>query len=97
MKIEFTYSKRADKFFDKHTSLKEEFEENLISYFKGNKNIDIKSLQGLNIPIYRMRLRTYRIIFTRKNGSIIIVYTIDAGNRGEIYNNIKNIKKNLKF
>ena len=97
MKIEYTYSKRADKFFDKHTSLKEEFEENLISYFKGNKNIDIKSLQGLNIPIYRMRLRTYRIIFTRKNGSIIIVYTIDAGNRGEIYNNIKNIKKNLKF
>ncbi len=97
MKIEFTYSKRADKFFDKHTSLKEEFEENLISYFKGNKNIDIKSLQGLNIPIYRMRLRTYRIIFTRKNGSIIIIYTIDAGNREEIYNNIKNIKKNLKF
>ena len=97
MKIEFTYSKRADKFFNKHTSLKEEFEENLISYFKGNKNIDIKSLQGLNIPIYCMHLRTYRIIFTRKNGSIIIVYTIDVGNRGEIYNNIKNIKKNLKF
>lgn len=44
-----------------------------------------------------MCLRTYRIIFKRKNGSIIIVYTIDAGNRGEIYNNIKNIKKNLKF
>ena len=97
MKIEFTYSKRADKFFDKHTSLKEEFKENLISYFKGNKNIDIKSLQGLNIPIYRMHLRTYRIIFTRKNGSIIIIYTIDAGNREEIYNNIKNIMKNLKF
>ena len=73
MKIEFTYSKRADKFFDKHTNLKEEFEKNLISYFKGNKNIDIKSLQGLNIPIYRMHLRTYRIIFTRKNESIIIV------------------------
>ena len=97
MKIEFIYSKRADKFFDKHTNLKEEFEKNLISYFKGNRNVDIKSLQGLNIPTYRMRLGTYRIIFTRKNGSIIIVYTIDAGNREEIYNNIKNIKKNLKF
>ena len=77
--------------------LKEEFEKNLISYFKGNRNVDIKSLQGLNIPTYRMRLGTYRIIFTRKNGSIIIIYTIDAGNREEIYNNIKNIKKNLKF
>ena len=47
MKIEFIYSKRADKFFDKHTNLKEEFEKNLISYFKGNRNVDIKSLQGL--------------------------------------------------
>ena len=68
MKIEFIYSKRADKFFDKHTNLKEEFEKNLISYFKGNRNVDI-----------------------------IIIYTVDAGNRGKIYNNIKNIKKNLKF
>ena len=77
--------------------LKEEFEKNLISYFKGNRNVDIKSLQGLNIPIYRMRLGTYRIIFTRKNVDIIVIYTVDAGNRGKIYNNIKNIKKNLKF
>ena len=59
--------------------------------------MDIKSLQGLNIPLYRMRLGTYRIIFTRKNGDIIIIYTVDVGNRGDIYNNVKNIKKNLKF
>ena len=78
-------------------NIKEEFEKKLISYFKGNMNVDIKSLQGINIPIYRMRLGAYRIIFTRKNGDIIIIYTVDAGNRGEIYNNIKNIKKNLKF
>ncbi len=76
--------------------LKEEFEKNLISYFKGNRNVDIKSSQGLNIPIYRMRLGTYRIVFARKNVDIIITYTVDARNRGEIYN-IKNIKKNLKF
>lgn len=97
MKIEFIYSKKADKFFDKHINIKKEFEKKLISYFKGNMNVDIKSLQGINIPIYRMRLEAYRIIFTRKNGDIIIIYTVDAGNRGEIYNNIKNIKKNLKF
>ena len=97
MKIEFIYSKKADNFFYKHINIKEEFEKNLISYFKGNRNVDIKSLQGLNIPIYRMRLGTYRIIFTRKNGEIIIIYTVDAGNRGDIYNNVKNIKKNIKL
>ena len=97
MKIEFIYSKKADKCFDKHINIKEEFEKKLINYFKGNRNVDIKSLQGLNIPIYRMCLGTYRIIFTRKNGDIIIIHTVDVGNRGDIYNNIKNIKKNLKF
>ena len=97
MKIEFIYAKRADKFFDKHINIKEEFEKKLINYFKGNRNVDIKSLQGLNTPIYRMCLGTYRIIFIRKNGDIIIIYTVDVGNRGDIYNNIKNIKKNLKF
>ena len=90
MKIEFIYSKKADKFFYKHINIKEEFEKKLINYFKGNRNVDIKSLQGLNIG-------TYRIIFTRKNGDIIIIHTVDVGNRGDIYNNIKNIKKNLKF
>ena len=91
------FLKSAIGFFYKHINIKEEFEKNLISYFKGNRNVDIKSLQGLNIPIYRMRLGTYRIIFTRKNGEIIIIYTVDAGNRGDIYNNVKNIKKNIKL
>lgn len=34
MKIEFIYSKRADKFFDKHTNLKEEFEKILLVILK---------------------------------------------------------------
>ena len=40
---------------------------------------DIKKLQGL-----RLRVGTYRIIYTVDNGKLIIT-VIDAGNRGQIY------------
>lgn len=97
MKIEFTYSKKADKFLDKHSGLKDKFEENIRKFLLGDKNINIKEMQGFKIPVYRMRISSYRIIFTRKNGEIIIIYTVDAGSRGDIYNNIKDIKKNSQI
>lgn len=35
--------------------------------------------------LYRLRVGDYRIIYTVDNGELI-VYVIDAGNRGQIYN-----------
>lgn len=45
---------------------------------------DIKKLKGHN-NLLRLRIGNYRIIYTVDNGKCII-YVIDAGNRGEIYN-----------
>ncbi len=45
---------------------------------------DIKRLQGHN-DLYRLRVGTYRIIYTVDNGKLVIC-VIDAGNRGQIYN-----------
>ena len=45
---------------------------------------DIKKLKGYN-DLLRLRVGDYRIIYTVDNGELII-YVIDAGNRGEIYN-----------
>ena len=47
-------------------------------------NGDIKRLQGYS-GYYRLRVGNYRIIFTVDNGELI-VYVIDIGNRGQIYN-----------
>lgn len=47
-------------------------------------NGDIKSLKGQN-NLFRLRVNDYRIIYTVDNGELI-VYVIDAGNRGQIYN-----------
>ena len=44
---------------------------------------DIKRLKG-HEGLFRLRVGDYRIIYTVDNGNLII-YVIDAGNRGEIY------------
>lgn len=45
---------------------------------------DIKKLKG-HADLLRLRVGDYRIIYTVDNGELV-VYVIDAGNRGEIYN-----------
>ena len=45
---------------------------------------DIKKLKG-HSDLMRLRVGDYRIIYTVDNGELV-VYVIDAGNRGEIYN-----------
>ena len=44
---------------------------------------DIKKLKGHD-NFLRLRVGNYRIIYTADNGELI-VYVIDAGNRGQIY------------
>ena len=46
---------------------------------------DIKRLEGKNNKgLLRLRVGEYRIIYSIDNGRLII-YILDAGNRGEIY------------
>ncbi len=45
---------------------------------------DIKRLRGHD-DLMRLRVGTYRIIYTVNHGELIVC-VIDAGNRGEIYN-----------
>lgn len=44
---------------------------------------DIKPLKG-HEGLFRLRVGSYRIIYTVDNGELV-VYVIDAGNRGQIY------------
>lgn len=45
---------------------------------------DIKKLEGTNGK-FRLRVGSYRIIYTVDHGKLI-VYIVDAGNRGQVYN-----------
>ena len=47
---------------------------------------DIKRLQGTKSRgMYRLRVGSYRIIYTVDNGRLVVC-VVDAGNRGQIYN-----------
>ena len=46
---------------------------------------DIKRLQGKkSLGMYRLRVGSYRIIYTVDNGRLVVC-VVDAGNRGQIY------------
>ena len=71
------YSKFVDKFFQNLENF----------YLEGQENIDIKKIKGTKLPQYRMRIGSYRVIFT-VNKEIINVYYIfveKADSRGDIY------------
>lgn len=84
MKYTIDIKKRAEKFITKLP--KSEKERVLKAIYQLPEGEDIKQLKGnKNKGLLRLRVGDYRIIYTVDNGNLI-VYVIDAGNRGEIYN-----------
>lgn len=74
--------KKAKKFIDKLPKNERLRIANAIKKLPNGE--DIKKLKG-HSDLLRLRVGEYRIIYTVDNGELI-VYVIDAGNRGEIYN-----------
>ncbi|MDO4439222.1 MAG: type II toxin-antitoxin system RelE/ParE family toxin [Eubacteriales bacterium] len=84
MKYTIDIKKRAEKFIIKLP--KPEKERVLKAIYQLPEGEDIRQLKGKkNKGLLRLRVGDYRIIYSVDNGKLI-VYVIDAGNRGEIYN-----------
>lgn len=72
--------KRAKKFID---MLSQNERKRIVTAIEKLPDGDIKKLKGHD-DLMRLRVGSYRIIYSVDNGRLII-YIIDAGNRGEIY------------
>lgn len=84
MKYEIVVGKLAEKFIVKLP--KPEKERILKAIYNLPEGTDIKPLKGKKSKgLYRLRVGEYRIIYSMDNGKLII-YIIDVGNRGQIYN-----------
>jgi len=79
-KYQVLIEKRAQKFISK---LPKPEKARLLKAIYALPNGDTKPLQG-HSEYHRLRVGTYRIIFTINNGKLIICI-VDAGNRGDIY------------
>ena len=78
--MRFVIEKRAEKFIRKQPKL---VQERLLRAIYQLPQGDCKPLKG-HEGVFRLRVGDYRILYTVDNGQMII-FVIDAGNRGDIY------------
>jgi mRNA interferase RelE/StbE len=50
------------------------------------EKVDVRKIKGKRSDYYRIRLDNYRIIYAIIRGKIVVVSTLTAGARGDIYN-----------
>lgn len=83
MKYTVEIGKKAQKFIKKLPV--PDRERVLRAIYKLPDGTDILKLKGSE-TLYRLRIGNYRVIYTVDDGKLIVI-VIDAGNRGQIYNN----------
>lgn len=91
---EIKYTKAAEKFFEKHRAVREQYENALKELLTGDNpgKVDLKRIQGKGSTYYRIRLGDYRVVFAIINGKIVVILTLLAGSRGDIYKKISGLK-----
>ena len=84
---EILYTKAADKFLKTHEDIRQKYEADMRELLVGEhpESVDVKRIQGKKSVYFRMRIGEYRIVFTVVNGKVIVVATLLAGFRGDIY------------
>ena len=85
MRIE--YSKKAAKALQRmEKSLRNHIHDAIIGLTKTPPEGDIKPMQGMPAGRYRLRVGSYRVIYRYDaDGTMIVLYIIDVGPRGDIY------------
>lgn len=91
---EIQYTKAADKFFAIHEDVRSEYEDAVKELLSGDhpERVDVKRIKGKRNDYYRIRLGAYRVIYAVINGKIIVINTLLAGTRGDIYKKMTGLK-----
>lgn len=91
MEYEIQYTKAADKFFRKHEKIRDDYENALKELMFGDnpEKIDVKRIKGTKKVYYRIRLSDWRVIYTVINNKIVVILTVLAGSRGNVYKKMR--------
>ena len=91
---ELQYTKVADKFLKMHEDIREQYENAIKELLVGDhtETVDVKRIKGKRNDYYRIKLGNYRVIYTIINGKIIVVNTILAGSRGDVYKKMSGLR-----
>lgn len=90
---EIQYTKKAEKFFKKHEKVREQYELSIQRLITDNysEEIDVKKISGKMNEYFRIRLGNYRVIYAVINKRIVVINTLLAGARGDVYKKMTNL------
>lgn len=91
---EIEYTKNADKFFVKHEDVREQYEDAIRELLVGDhpEKVDVKRIKGKRSNYYRIRLGDNRVVYTIINEKIVVITTLLAGPRGDVYKKMNGLK-----
>ena len=84
---EIQYTRAADRFLKDHEDVRSRYEEAIRELMTSDhpERVDVKRIKGKHSDYYRIRLGAYRVVYALINGKIIVVTTLLAGPRGDVY------------
>lgn len=91
---EIQYTKAAEKFMRNREDVRTEYENAIHELLIGEhpESINIKRITGKHAVYYRIRLGNYRVVYTTVNEMIVVICTILAGPRGDVYKKMSGLK-----
>ncbi len=91
---EIQYTKAADKFLRNHEDLRAQYEGSVKELITGDhpEKVDVKRIKGRHNDYYRIRIGGYRVVYTVISGKIVVICTLYAGVRGDIYKKMNGLK-----
>jgi mRNA interferase RelE/StbE len=91
---EIQYTKAADKFLKEHEEIRSEYEAAIKELLIGDhpEKIDVKRIKGKRNDYYRIRLGNCRVVYAIINGRIVVIKTLLAGSRGDVYKKMSGLK-----
>lgn len=91
---EIQYTKAAERFFQKHEDVRAQFENAVRELLVGEhpESVDLKRIRGRRNDYYRIRFGGYRVVYAIINGKIIVIVTLLAGARGDVYKKMSSLK-----
>lgn len=94
MKYSIEYTKAADRFLNRHEDVRAGFEDAIKELLTGvhPEKVDVKRIKGKRGSYYRIRLGNSRVVYTIIDGKIVVVKTLLAGFRGDVYKKMKGLE-----
>ena len=77
-----------------HEDIRSQYEAAIRELLLGEhpERVDVKRIRGKHNSYYRIRLGDYRVVYAVINGKIVVITTLLAGSRGDVYKKMSGLK-----